>query len=183
MLKAGAIKLKVNNLILVGFMGVGKSTLGRFLAQETGFSFVDLDAEIERAEGLSISQIFERQGESAFRKIESLALKNVLSSSQQIVSLGGGAMVSDENKKIIQEKGFSIYLSAMASTLAKRIKGEHRPLVAGLSESEKFEKIKTLLKDRVVHYEKCDLEISTDDCTSKEVVHKILVNLRQRGLV
>jgi len=109
------LKLKrTPGIYLVGFMGCGKSTVGSALADELGWSFVDLDEEIERREGASIAEIFDQRGEAEFRHIESAALRdrvrNVQSGRPQVVSLGGGAFLPEENFEMVSNNGVTIWL-------------------------------------------------------------------------
>src|ERR1041384_1213392 len=109
------LKLKrTPGIYLVGFMGCGKSTVGSALADELGWSFIDLDEEIERREGASIAEIFDQRGEAEFRHIESAALRdrvrNVQSGRPQVVSLGGGAFLPEENFEMVSNNGVTIWL-------------------------------------------------------------------------
>jgi len=128
------LKLKrTPGIYLVGFMGSGKSTVGRALADELGWHFIDLDEEIERQQGCTISSIFDSQGEPAFRKVESEALHKVVRAIQSgrphVVALGGGAFLSEENFDLVSNHGISIWLDAPLEAIERRIAAEdHRPL-------------------------------------------------------
>ena len=128
------LKLKrTPGIFLVGFMGSGKSTVGRSLAHELGWHFLDLDEEIERAAGSTIVQIFDTRGEEEFRQLESAALAHCVRAVQHgkphIVSLGGGAFLSDENFRLVSQNGVSIWLDCPLATIEKRLAASnHRPL-------------------------------------------------------
>jgi shikimate kinase len=128
------LKLKrTPGIYLVGFMGCGKSTVGRALADELGWSFFDIDAEIENGAGSSISEIFDTQGEPMFRVLEASALakrvKAVQSGHPQVIALGGGALMRDENFELIANNGVIVWLDAPFELIEKRIAADsHRPL-------------------------------------------------------
>src|SRR5579872_236791 len=128
------LKLKrTPGIFLVGFMGSGKSTVGRALAEELGWSFVDLDEEIERRENTSIAEIFDARGEDVFREIETALLRErvraVQSGRPQVVSLGGGAFLSDENFEMVANNGVTVWLDCEFSHIQRRMAGHtHRPL-------------------------------------------------------
>ena len=128
------LKLKrTPGIFLVGFMGSGKSTVGEALAEELGWNFLDLDAEIERTEGTSIAEIFDSRGESEFRQIEAAALARCVRSVQigrpQVVSLGGGALVNEANFDLVSKNGVTIWLDCPIETIERRVAAaSHRPL-------------------------------------------------------
>jgi shikimate kinase len=120
-------------IYLVGFMGCGKTTVGRLLAQKIGWSFVDIDHDIEAAHHCSIAEIFERQGEQAFRHMETEAIRKRVRSIQcgrpMVVALGGGAFTQHENVRLISHNGVSIWLDLPLAIVKKRIQAAtHRPL-------------------------------------------------------
>jgi shikimate kinase len=128
------LKLKrTPGIFLVGFMGCGKSTIGEALAEDLGWNFLDLDAEIERTEGTSIADIFNSRGEFEFRQIESAALARCVRSVQigrpQVVSLGGGALLSEVNFDLVSKNGVTIWLDCPFETIERRVGTvSHRPL-------------------------------------------------------
>lgn len=168
------LKLKrTPGIYLVGFMGCGKSTVGAALADEIGWRFVDLDAEIEKQENCSISEIFEQRGEPAFRLLESAALRNRVKAIERgmpyVVALGGGCFAQDDNVEFLSTKGVSIWLDAPFEMIQRRVSGqEHRPLAKDPA------KFRELYDARREAYAKADyrIEVSGDD--PAETMSKIL---------
>jgi shikimate kinase len=164
------LKLKrTPGIYLVGFMGCGKSTLGRALAGELGWSFFDLDDEIERREGLPIAEIFEMRGEISFREAENAALRERIKAVQtgrpQVISLGGGTYLPPENFDLISNHGVTIWLDVPLDVIVRRVEGlAHRPL------ARNPDRLKELYELRRPGYARADfrLEILSDD-----VVHNV----------
>jgi shikimate kinase len=172
------LKLKrTPGIFLVGFMGSGKSTVGRALAEELGWGFVDLDEDIEQREGMPIPQIFDTRGESAFRQAETEALKervrSVESGKPYVIALGGGAFLSDANFEMVSNNGVSVWLDCPFSTVERRLAGQHveynhRPL------ARDPEKLRELFAVRRPGYERADycIAVETDDAAA--ITAKIL---------
>jgi shikimate kinase len=119
-------------LILTGFMGSGKSSVGRLLAVRLGCPFVDLDAEIVAAAGSSINEIFARDGEAAFRNLESACLERVLAGGAAVIATGGGAVVADENRRSMRKRGIVVNLVVSLPQVLHRLHGAvDRPLFSG----------------------------------------------------
>jgi shikimate kinase len=118
-------------IFLTGFMGCGKTTVGRRLAQRLGVGFVDLDEEIERRAGMTVRQIFEQQGEPVFRQMEAEALRGTLGLPDVVVALGGGTMAFETNAALIGANGLSVWINPAFATISSRIGGRgkaDRPL-------------------------------------------------------
>jgi shikimate kinase len=168
------LKLKRTPAIyLVGFMGCGKSTVGRALADELGWSFVDLDEEIERREGATIASIFDTRGEEAFREIECAALRERIRTVQmgrpQVISLGGGAFVEDENCELAINNGVTVWIDCPFSMVERRIAGEtHRPL------ARDPEQLKGLFDSRRTSYARADFRVEVQDDDTRGAVAQIL---------
>jgi shikimate kinase len=168
------LKLKRTPAIyLVGFMGSGKSTVGRALAGELGWSFVDLDEEIERRQGASIAELFDTRGESAFREIERTALhehvRTVQMGRPQVISLGGGAFLADENCELTTNNGVTIWLDCAFSTIQRRVAGAtHRPL------ARDPEQLKVLFEERRAGYSRAEFRIEVVDDDASGAVAQIL---------
>ncbi len=162
----------MNNLYLVGFMGTGKSAVGRELAKKLKRHFVDLDGLIELKEKRPIADIFAKEGEAYFRKIESKMLREVAKEKGFVAACGGGIVIIEENIKMMKDSGIMICLSARPEVILKRVSGAtHRPL---LNVENPQEKIELLLKLRSPYYAKADKTIDTSKLSIKEVVAKIL---------
>ena len=152
---------KTPGIYLVGFMGSGKSTAGRLLAEQLGWDFIDLDEQIERLAGCSISTVFEEQGEAAFREMEHRALLaqtvKVRCGQPRVVALGGGAFAYQNNRQAIADAGLSVWLDAPAASLWARVQSEaHRPLAQDQSAFE------ALLESRREAYAQADLHLDAE---------------------
>ena len=167
-------KLRMAPVIyLVGFMGCGKSTVGRLLAERLGWTFADLDEEIERRSGVSIAEIFERQGEARFREMESQALAEQLRLAQlggaRVIALGGGAFVEPRNRERISSDGVSIWLECPVEILWQRVEAEsQRPLARDRGEFER------LYRDRIPHYQGADFTVAAGADPAGTLVDRIL---------
>lgn len=162
----------MNNIYLVGFMGTGKSSVGRFLAEQTGRKFIDLDDLIEIKEKRKISDIFAKDSEAYFRKVEKQALIEVSVKQEIIVACGGGIVIDPENIKVMKKTGKIICLTAKPEVILKRTKGySHRPLLK-VDDSKK--QIEFLLKKRVALYALADISIDTSELTLQEVAEEVL---------
>jgi shikimate kinase len=160
-------------------MAVGKTVVGRKLALRLAWPFVDLDRAIEEAEGMKVRKIFEHKGEAFFRDLEKRKLSEVLGRSGQVVATGGGAIVDEDNLRLLKEKSLLICLSATPQTLAQRAgSGRRRPLLHG---EDRKSKIESLLSQREKIYAQAHLVIDTSALSIDEVVEKILEQLPDRG--
>ncbi len=149
------------HLFLYGPSGSGKSTLGRQLAHDLKLSFVDLDQVIEIDAGMSISEVVEVEGMAKVRDLETEALKQTINGKESVVALGGGALLRDENRKLVEQNGTVILLKAEPSTLLDRLGKDpnKRPLLAGDLES----KLKAYLEGRAGHYASFPLQVVVDN--------------------
>lgn len=165
----------MRNIVLTGFMGTGKSAVAQELARLTGMKLIDVDTEIERAEGMRIAQIFEDKGEPAFREIESSAIRDIAQTQGAVISTGGGAVMRKENIEALRAGGKIVCLMATPETIYRRTcTSTHRPL---LNAPDPMEKIKELLEIRRPYYERADVVIHTDDNSPLEVAQEILRRL------
>jgi shikimate kinase len=168
------LKLKrTPGIYLVGFMGCGKSTVGRALADELGWSFFDLDDEIESGAGSTISEIFDRQGEQMFRALEAAALakrvKAVQAGHPQVIALGGGALMDDKNFELVSNHGVVVWLDAPFELIEKRVAAEsHRPL------ARDREKLRELFDARSPRYALADYRVEAPDEDAVATLRRIL---------
>jgi len=161
----------MNNIYLVGFMGTGKTSVGRALSFRSKMQFVDLDDLIEFKERRSISDIFAKEGEPYFRRVEKKTLKEVAKEKGFIVACGGGVVIDPENIKIMKDTGVIICLGANSDIILKRTHGSScRPL---LNVDNPKEKIDFLLKMRAPFYAKSNFLIDTSRLTIDKVIEKI----------
>lgn len=154
-------------------MGCGKSTVGRALAEELGWRFVDLDEDIEKQQGSSIAEIFDTRGEPAFRMIETAALRNMVRAIEcgrpHVVALGGGAFLQEQNQELVNAKGISIWLDAPLETIEKRLAGQnHRPLAR---DSQKF---RALFDARKEGYARAEYRVDASSQDFADIVREIL---------
>lgn len=167
------------NVILTGFMGTGKSSVGRLLACRLGYAFRDVDALIVEQEGKSINDIFSEKGELYFREVESTVLMRVLQDSSQVISTGGGAVISDDNRKAMKRCGVVVNLVATAEAILHRLRGDgERPL---LREEKSLQRIETMLAQREGYYCDADIRIDTNGKNVEDVAREILTFL-ERGV-
>jgi shikimate kinase len=161
-----------SRIFLIGFMGSGKTTLGKQLARQLNYAFVDMDALIVETAGISIPEIFREHGEVIFRKWERDILLELCGRERIVISTGGGAPCHDDMIAIMNENGASVYLELPPSALADRLKKSPtpRPLIQGKSETELLEFIRQLLGTREEYYRQArftvdGLNISVDILT------------------
>ncbi len=161
-----------DNIILTGFMGTGKSVVGKLVAKKTGLIFLDTDEMIIKVAGKSINSIFEEDGEGAFRRIETLVLSEVCKNKGQVIATGGGAVTIEDNLRIMKDSGLLVALTASPDTILNRIEDEvHRPL---LKMDNSKQKIEELLSKRLAYYKKADIVIDTTDISPDAVAEKII---------
>ena len=161
-------------------MGSGKTTTGRSLAARLGWQFADLDSEIEKAAGRSVAKIFEDEGETSFRKRETEALRAILvdADAHLVLALGGGTLLSEENRQLVRQHCQCVWLKASPEALAGRLarEAEGRPLLAG---QDLRTRVATLLASREATYrEAADVAVDTDGVDQEEIVKRIIENLR-----
>ena len=170
-------------IVLIGYMGSGKSSIGQRLSEVLGYGFVDLDAEIEKREASKISKIFEEKGEIYFRKTEAAVLKDILSNNtDEIVATGGGTpcygRVMDD--LLEDEEVLAVYLKCSIDTLTERLfpEKEYRPVIAHLDTKELLDDfIRKHLFERAFYYNRANTIIDCNGKDEKEVVEKILFSL------
>jgi len=171
-------KITKNQLILCGFMGTGKTAVGKILAARLGRSFVDTDRLIEQQAGSAIAEIFETRDESYFRDLETEVIRGLLADrpGSLVVATGGGALIRAENRQLLQKMGSLILLTASTRAIIRRTKNQGgRPLLPG-SEDDK-QTIEALLAGRARFYEACDFKFDTTGKTVNRVATEIISKL------
>ncbi len=162
-------------IYLVGFMGCGKTRLGRHLAPAMDIQQIDLDHFIEESKFLTVPQIFEKYGEEGFRKIESEKLKEISSFENVLISTGGGAPCFFDNMDVMNASGVTVFLNVKPKKLAKRLLNSknERPLIKGMEKEELINFIKMKLKDRKPFYKKAHLSLDPSDYELEELIEII----------
>lgn len=161
------------NIFLIGFMGVGKSTIARILAKELHGKLIEMDETIEAEAGMSINELFEKYGEQYFRDLESALVERIAKEGGAVVSCGGGAVLREENVSRMKESGRVIFLSATPETIYERVRfSSNRPLLKG---NMNIEYIAQLMERRRSVYEKAaDVVISTDGKEKQQIIEEIM---------
>ena len=159
------------NIVLVGMMGSGKSTIGYILSKSTNLNFIDVDKVIEKKTGLKIVDIFEKKGEVYFRNLEEKITLNLLKEEKKILSLGGGAFLNSSIRKEISENSLSFWLNWKSSTIVKRIfKNNKRPIAFYSSEND----LKKMIVERSKIYSEADYKINCESLSKSMIVKKII---------
>jgi len=163
---------------IIGYMGVGKTTLAKLLSKQFQLPFLDTDLEIEQQEKRSIAKIFKKEGELYFRMLETKLLKQY--NSKGIVACGGGLAIHNNNMELINIKGISIYLKASANYLYNRLKNDkkNRPLIANITNEELKLYIKKELKNRSPFYELAQQTILIDGKNKAEILREVNALIR-----
>ena len=169
------MKIK-KNLIIIGMMGSGKSTIGSILAKNLDFEFIDTDTEIEKKESMKIVKIFKDYGEKYFRKIEEKIILETLNSKKSVISLGGGSLLSEKIKKVVFKEHVSFWLNWNSDILIKRIRrNKNRPIAVNLNNKQLLE----LIKERSKVYYNANFKIECDNLKKNDIVKKI-INLYEK---
>ncbi len=167
----------IRNLALVGFMGTGKSTVGRHVAEELGFTFLDTDELIEKRAGKPITRIFAEDGEPVFRQLESALVREFEARTGCVIATGGGLIVNPDNLASLKRHALVICLWASPEAIWQRTHHQsHRPL---LNCDQPLEKIRTLLAAREPFYRQADVLVNTEFRGQREVTHQIIHHFQQ----
>ena len=177
---AGTVRAALGgrSVVLVGMMGAGKSSIGRRLAAALDVPFLDADTEIEKAAGMSISDIFESKGEPYFRAGEARVIARLLDGGPQVLATGGGAFMNEQTRAAVRDKGVSIWLKADLEVLLRRVKRRaDRPL---LKDGDPAMTLERLLAERDPIYAQADLAVSSRDVPHEAIVAEIVAMLAER---
>lgn len=171
-------------LFLVGYMGCGKSTLGRRLARRLGVAFVDTDAKIEQHEGASVADVFRYEGETRFREVEREVLDRIVAEeAEAVVSTGGGLPTWRDNMARMNDAGLTVYLRRDAEQIASRLSPygrQKRPRLRGLDDAQLVAFMERDMAAREPYYAQAQLVVDCDVLSDDEVVEYILVQIAQQ---
>ena len=160
------------NLILVGLMGAGKSSVGRIVATQLGIPFIDTDAEIERVSRMTIPELFATYGEQEFRALEARVIKRILRGGPRVVSTGGGAFINDRSRRFIKRGGLSLWLKAELDVLWERVnKRDTRPLLKTENPKKTLE---DLMNARYPIYAEADMTVMSRDVRKEKMANEVL---------
>jgi len=159
------------NLVFLGMMGSGKSSIGSLVSKNLNINFIDVDYEIEKKTGLEVSQIFEKKGEKYFREIEEIETLKILKNTNTVISLGGGAFLNNKIKKEVLNNHISFWLNWNVKTLVDRIKDSKKRPIAHKSSINQIEE---LIKKRSIIYSKAMYKIDCENLTKSEIVKNII---------
>jgi shikimate kinase len=166
----------MKNIYLVGFMGSGKSTVGKILAEKLNMNFIDIDKLIEEKEGMKIKDIFEQKGESYFRELERKQIEAIVNQEGLVVSTGGGLGANLDNMNLMKKNGDVVWLDVSLNTVLDRLKNDQdRPLL-----KQPTEKIKQLFEERKNVYRLANIRINADKKTPSQIVEEILTKIKRR---
>lgn len=164
-----------SNIVLTGFMGTGKSTVGKKLAADLGWTFIDTDEEIEKVTGLKIPGIFKERGESAFREAERVMIRSLAQREHCVISTGGGTILDERNREVLSAGGYLITLHASLETVLKRVgDNRDRPLL-----QKTPSEIEVLWESRRPVYGRADYSVDTADKSADQVKEEILAWLKE----
>lgn len=179
--------MKHKRIYLTGFMGTGKTTLGRVVANCLGWEFFDIDKEIEKDQGRTVATIVLEDGEEEFRRLEVIKLSELSSFEGAVISLGGGTLINENNLELCKETGLLVYLKADLNTIYHRVKKKTtRPLFrsendAEMTEPEAMAKLKSLFEIRRPGYESADITVETEADNFGKSIDRIINRIRTRG--
>ncbi|HAE62060.1 MAG TPA: shikimate kinase [Eubacteriaceae bacterium] len=166
------------NISLIGFMGTGKTTIGKILAERIGYKFIDVDEYIVKTEGKPINEIFEKYGEDYFRDLETKAIKKILKEENQVISTGGGAVLREDNRKALLAGSFVVALKASPRNIYFRLKDcDDRPLLKGAHPERT---ISRLLHKRFRYYNQNHISVATDKLSVEEIIEAIIDEINKK---
>ena len=166
-------------IVLIGYMGCGKSRVGVLVGEMLGVGFVDTDTLVEQRAGCSVSNVFEQHGEEHFRTLETQAIARAIEGPWGVIALGGGAATREQNWDLLRRNDVaSVYLRATPEVILARVKDHtHRPLLAGLTPEQMLEKITAMLADRGPWYERAEFVLDTDNATTRHDTASRLIDM------
>ena len=165
------------NIVLIGFMGTGKTAVGKRLAKRLGWKFVDVDTLIEASAKMPIAKIFSERGETVFRRLERRHISRMVHGRHQVIATGGGAFVNPKNRSLLRASGTVICLTARPAVILERVSHKLRTLPMLVDAANPLTKIKTLLAQRALAYAQADLTIDTSGLSVDDVVERLWQHL------
>lgn len=166
------------NLILIGFMGTGKTSLGKLLANKLGKNFIDLDRKIEQDSGMTITEIFSKHGEKYFRELEKDAVKEVTTKKNLVIATGGGTVKDADNLRLLKNSGVIVCLTTSPEEIFLRTERRGERPVLDNSRDERLATIKKLLAERQKYYSQADYTIDTTDWSPLQIMNDICEHLK-----
>lgn len=166
-------------VVLVGFMGSGKTSVGKEIARRLGVPFEDVDDRVVAAAGMTVAEIFASRGEPAFRELERKAIREAVAVPGQVIATGGGAFLDEGNRKALKAYAAVVFLDVSRDSVVARLAGDRsRPLLSGrsrgLSARERDRRIEELMRRRRAAYELADFTVETDAGTVEQVAERVL---------
>ena len=166
------------NIVLIGFMGSGKSSIGRLVATRLGFQFLDTDALVAERAGMEITDIFERQGEARFRELETAALRSLSLYERCVIATGGGVILREENRTLLRELGLVVELSASEEVIFERVaRNTRRPLLQTADPRETVAKL--LAGRRPLYAEAAECSIDTSTFSHAQAADAVIIEARR----
>lgn len=164
----------MGNIYIIGYMASGKSTFGRALAQRTGRKFIDLDEELERRTGLTISELMRNIGETKFREMERDILRQVVHEENAVISCGGGTPCHYDNMEMMNASGTTVWLETSVERIVIRVKeaGDTRPLLSKVPEEELADYVRRHLEARLPYYEKAQIRFSGERLENEKEIEE-----------
>jgi len=170
----------MKNIVLIGFMATGKTSVGRLLARRLGRSFVDVDQKIEQENGMTIAEMFAKHGEDYFRAKERELISRVARNRNAVIATGGGVVLFPDNMSLLRANGIVISLSASVEAILERAgRRNTRPL---LEQPDREQVVSDLLQKRSRLYREADYCVDNENCSPHQTVEKIVAFLRQEGI-
>jgi shikimate kinase len=164
------------NIVLTGFMGTGKSTVGRRVAEILEIPFHDVDTTIKRQTGRSIAELFQTKGETAFRALESATIQELSMQDRAVIATGGGSLLNPQNREFLRRTGILVCLTARTGTLLERLKDDlTRPLLAGENMQQRIDR---LMQERESVYALCPIQVATDGKTIEQVAQEVIEKIK-----
>ena len=171
----------MKNVVVIGFMGAGKSSTGRMLASRLGCAFLDLDRHIEKQEQKTVSEIFAEKGEDYFRRCERKAVQEIMTRKNIVVATGGGTVKDEENRRLFKDWGVMVCLTANAEVIYNRTNRRGKRPVLDALDGDRQQAIKDLMKSREDIYAHADYFVDTSELSPLQVVEEIMRYLRREG--